>query len=78
MADPLCRFREPIKMTLQPGEYHYCACGRSKSGVFCDGTHEGTGIQPVPFQVTQEGPVILCGCRKTKRSPYCDGSHHNL
>jgi CDGSH-type Zn-finger protein len=60
---------------LKPGTYHWCACGKSKTGMFCDGSHTGTDKTPVEFKVTEEQDVPLCGCGKTKNPPYCDGTH---
>jgi CDGSH iron-sulfur domain-containing protein 3 len=59
-------------------EYWWCACGRSKSQPFCDGSHRGTGITPAPFTVAAAQEVWLCGCKGTGTRPFCDGSHNRL
>jgi len=60
---------------LKPGTHYWCACGKSKNGAFCDGSHKGTGKEPFAFEVTEEKDYSICGCGKTKNPPYCDGSH---
>ncbi len=58
-------------------EYYWCACGRSATQPFCDGSHEGTELQPVPFTAKRSETVYLCGCRATASAPFCDGSHND-
>ena len=60
---------------LEPGEYFYCACGRSKTQPFCDGSHEGGSAKPMPFTIAERQTVALCGCRKSKTKPFCDATH---
>jgi CDGSH-type Zn-finger protein len=45
---------------------------------FCDGSHEGTGIEPQSFVVAEKQTVWLCNCKHTKTPPFCDGSHNSL
>jgi CDGSH-type Zn-finger protein len=40
MAEPACPQRAPYAVELTPGDYSWCACGRSKNQPFCDGTHK--------------------------------------
>ena len=75
MSEPVSTQNSPYLLDLATGEYYYCACGRSKSQPFCDGSHQGTGIEPIPFQVDSGQKVALCGCRKSRTKPFCDGSH---
>jgi CDGSH-type Zn-finger protein len=63
---------------LEPGTYHWCACGRSKDQPMCDGSHRGTSFTPVEFTVTAARRVKLCLCKHTRTPPYCDGSHNRL
>ncbi len=70
--------RKPKQVPLEPGEYHWCACGRSKNQPFCDGSHAGTGITPVAFQVEEKADAWLCMCKQTGNAPYCDGTHASL
>ena len=64
---------------LEPGEeYWWCACGRSASQPFCDGSHAGTGLSPMAFTVDEERRFALCQCKRTENSPWCDGTHKTL
>ncbi len=39
--------RKPIPVKVEAGKsYWWCACGRSKTQPFCDGSHKGTPFQP--------------------------------
>lgn len=62
--------------TVEAGqEYWWCACGRSATQPFCDGSHQGTGITPVQYVAPRDCEVRFCGCKRTGRPPMCDGSH---
>jgi len=65
----------PKMIELEPGTYYWCGCGKSANEPFCDGSHEGTGLMPVEFVVTEKKKFGLCTCRRTKKAPYCDGTH---
>ena len=69
---------EPLRTTLAPGNYLYCACGKSADNPFCNGSHHGTGIKPVFFEVKKERKMSLCTCKMTKTPPYCDLSHEGM
>ena len=58
--------------------YLWCSCGRSSNQPFCDGSHKGTGLQPVAFVADKDEDVIFCGCKHTADRPFCDGTHSNL
>jgi len=70
--------RGPYFLDLEPGEYQWCACGRSNSQPFCDGSHAGTRSTPCALAIPQRGLVALCGCKYSKHKPWCDGSHLHL
>lgn len=56
-------------------KYFWCSCGHTKQSPFCDGTHKGSGLKSLPFDVPESGFFSLCSCQKTKTPPFCDGSH---
>jgi CDGSH-type Zn-finger protein len=78
MAEPLICQRAPIVQKVEPGEYWWCACGRSKSQPFCDGSHAGTGLEPKMVTITEPKTVAWCACKHSKNKPFCDGSHSRL
>ena len=78
MEKPIIAQKAPFAVTLNPDEYHWCACGRSKTQPLCDGSHQGTGLAPVGFTLAEPRLVYLCGCKQTKTAPYCDGTHKSL
>lgn len=68
--------KAPVKLNLEANkEYHYCTCGKSKDGIFCDGSHQGTEFLPKVFSVEKTKDYYLCSCKKSKNEPFCDGSH---
>ncbi len=70
---------KPFLVTLEAGRtYFWCACGRSASQPFCDGSHQGSGITPRKLVAQRTEEALLCGCKQTCSAPFCDGSHTNL
>ena len=79
MSDPIIAQKKPFIVELEEGKkYWWCACGRSKSQPFCDGSHKGTGIEPLGFEADKTGKRGLCGCKRSANPPYCDGTHSSL
>ena len=79
MSDPIIAGTRPEVLELEPGQaYWWCRCGRSEDQPWCDGSHEGTGIEPIEFTVEQRKNYALCKCKKTAGSPFCDGTHSSL
>ncbi len=76
---PLIANRKGYYYEVKAGKrYLWCACGRSKTQPFCDGSHAGTEFLPVAFTPKHDEDVIFCGCKQTGTGPFCDGSHSNL
>lgn len=58
--------------------YLWCACGRSKTQPFCDGSHKGTGFLPLKWIADSTGEKLFCACKHTLSAPFCDGTHNRL
>jgi CDGSH-type Zn-finger protein/mannose-6-phosphate isomerase-like protein (cupin superfamily) len=72
--------RKPYYVELKGGRpYMWCRCGRSQRQPFCDGSHAGTGFEPLLYVGKFDGEeVLFCGCKQTGDAPFCDGTHANL
>ena len=74
----LIQKKEPYPLELEPRKkYYYCPCGRSETGLLCDGAHKGTDQSSILIVSDEAKVVYLCACRKSNALPYCDGAHVN-
>ena len=79
MMEAIIAQKSPLVAELNAGKsYFWCACGRSKSQPFCDGSHKGTGFSPVEFEATESEKVFFCCCKRTSNPPFCDGTHNSI
>lgn len=78
MSDPVIAKTGPYVVELEPGDYFWCACGKSAKQPFCDGSHKGSEFSPVKFTMTEKKKVGLCGCKHTNNKPFCDGTHKSI
>jgi len=79
IAAPIVARPKPHLVRLESGRtYFWCACGRSATQPFCDGSHQGTGLGPRRIVATTTEEVLLCGCKQSRGAPFCDGAHTNV
>ena len=75
----MCARRSPEGVDVEAGKYYFwCACGRSKTQPFCDGSHRPTKIKPVEYKAEKTGKVFFCMCKQTGGRPICDGTHEHV
>lgn len=76
---PVVAGTAPIKVTVEAGkDYWWCACGKSASQPFCDGSHKGTGMGPSKYTAERDGDAWFCACKQSANKPMCDGSHKKI
>jgi CDGSH-type Zn-finger protein len=78
--DAVVFHNKPKGVTLNADEsYYICQCGKSKEGVFCDGSHEDTKCPttclPKKVVVEKTKSYHICMCKASKNMPFCDGTH---
>ena len=79
MDTPVIARRAPIPIDVEAGKsYFWCACGKSQTQPFCDGSHKGTAFTPVKYEAEQATKVFFCCCKHSKSAPICDGTHMTL
>ena len=79
MSEPEIGGRAPIPVEVEAGKtYWWCACGRSQTQPFCDGSHKVTSFTPVEFKAEKSEKVFFCTCKRSGKKPLCDGSHKRL
>jgi CDGSH-type Zn-finger protein len=79
MNQPLIASRVPCVVDVEKGRtYWWCACGRSRTQPWCDGSHAGSGFMPLAYVPKYSERVWLCACKCSRLGPVCDASHNRL
>jgi CDGSH-type Zn-finger protein len=79
MTEPVITQKASYPVEVEAGKsYFWCACGKSATQPFCDGSHAGSEFRPVKYEATESKVVKFCGCRHTGGVPVCDGTHKTL
>ena len=78
MAEPDIAQKAPYGVELEPGDYWWCQCGKSKKQPLCDSSHKGGEFKPVKFTITEKKIYWLCACKHTNNKPFCDRTHRKL
>ena len=70
---------KPIRVATEAGKsYWWCACGKSKSQPFCDGSHKGSGFSPIEYKAAESTKAFFCACKHSAKKPLCDGTHKRV
>ncbi len=76
MTDAVRASDTPFATEVEAGKnYFWCACGKSATQPFCDGSHKGSEFTPIKYSAEESKTVYFCGCKRTGNAPLCDGSH---
>lgn len=79
MADAIVAQKAPYAVDVEAGKkYFWCACGRSATQPFCDGSHKGSEFVPVAHTSDTARTLYFCGCKQSSKAPLCDGTHNKL
>ena len=79
MAEPVIAQLEPMLVDVEAGKtYFWCACGKSQTQPFCDGSHKGGEFKPIKFTAKHHSTVSFCCCKRSSLAPLCDGTHDYL
>ncbi len=55
-------------LQLDAGTHWLCVCGQSKNSPYCDGSHQGTGFQPIALELEAPKIVEISGSTNTTSS----------
>jgi len=78
MSEPHIPQKMPYVVEVEPGKYAWCACGKSQSQPYCDGSHRDTAFTPVIIEIEEKRKVAWCGCKHSNAKPFCDGTHSKI
>lgn len=76
---PVIAQKSPFAVQVEAGKsYWWCACGKSATQPFCDGSHKGGEFTPVEYKAVKSEAVYFCGCKHSANGVLCDGTHKQL
>ena len=78
MSKPHIAGKKSHLIEMEPGDYYWCACGKSTNQPFCDGSHQGTEFSPELITITEKQSVFWCMCKHSKNGAHCDGTHKSM
>jgi CDGSH-type Zn-finger protein len=79
MAQATIAQKAPYPVAVEAGKsYWWCACGKSATQPFCDGSHKGSEFSPMQYKADASKTLYFCGCKATGNTPLCDGTHAKL
>jgi CDGSH-type Zn-finger protein len=79
VAEPNIAQKAPFRVEVEAGKsYFWCACGKSATQPFCDGSHADTEFTPIRYKAETDTKVFFCGCKNSSDKPLCDGTHNSL
>ncbi len=79
MPTPEMPQKAPYPVEVEAGKsYWWCACGKSASQPFCDGSHKGSEFTPLQYKAEAGKTVYFCGCKQSKNGALCDATHQSL
>jgi CDGSH-type Zn-finger protein len=69
MRQPKIAARKPKVVKLTKGQtVWWCACGLSVNQPFCDGSHQGTGMEPVDNACPHQGGPLARAPSRARRA----------
>jgi CDGSH-type Zn-finger protein len=78
MSKPNIPDKSSKLIEMEPGDYYWCACGKSANQPFCDGSHKGTEFIPKLVTLKEKQSVYWCMCKHSKNGAFCDGTHKSM